>query len=95
MSSHYEGFGLTSVEGMASGKPFIASDVDGLREVVEGAGFLFKHGDYKQLSNIILELTQNADLYNTVAEKCFHRARQYDISKMVDGYMSVYQNLLT
>ena len=95
MSSHYEGFGLTSVEGMASGKPFIASDVDGLREVVEGAGFLFKHGDHKQLSNIILELTQNADLYNNVAEKCLHRARQYDISKMVDGYMSVYQNLLT
>lgn len=95
MSSHYEGFGLTAVEGMAAGKPFIASDVDGLREIVEGAGLLFQQGNNKQLASIILELTNNIDLYNTVAEQCLQRARQYDISKMVEGYLTVYKNLLT
>ena len=93
MSSHYEGLSLSSVEGMSVGKPFIASDVDGLREITDGAGLLFQHGDYRQLASIILELTSNMDFYNIVAEKCLQRARQYDISKMVEGYIAVYLNL--
>lgn len=93
MSSHYEGLSLSSVEGMSVGKPFIASDVDGLHEITEGAGLLFKHGDYVQLANLILELTNDRKLYNKTAEKCLQRARQYDISKMVDGYIGVYQSL--
>lgn len=94
MSSHYEGLSLSSVEGMSVGKPFIASDVDGLHEITEGAGLLFQHGDYRQLASMILELTNNVDLYKEVADKCLQRARQYDISKMVEGYISVYQNML-
>ena len=43
LSSAYEGLSLSSVEGMAAGKPFIASDVPGLREVIKGAGLLFKY----------------------------------------------------
>lgn len=93
MSSHYEGLSLSSVEGMAVGKPFVASDVDGLHEITEGAGILFKHGDYQQLANIIVELTNDIELYNKVAEQCLVRARQYDISKMVDGYIEVYNSL--
>lgn len=36
LSSHYEGLSLSSLEGMASGKPFVASDVPGLRDIVGG-----------------------------------------------------------
>lgn len=93
MSSHYEGLSLSSVEGMAVGKPFIASDVDGLHEITEDAGLLFNHGDYQQLADIIIELTNNKELYDKVADRCLIRARQYDISKMVDGYMAVYNSL--
>ena len=38
MSSIYEGLSLSSIEGMASGHPFIATNVNGLREIVKGAG---------------------------------------------------------
>ena len=51
MSSHFEGLSLSSIEGMAVGKPFIASDVDGLREIVGGSGLLFAHGDDLDLAN--------------------------------------------
>lgn len=40
LSSKYEGLSLSSIEGMASGKPFVASNVPGLREMVENAGIL-------------------------------------------------------
>lgn len=46
-SSNWEGFGLTAVEMMACGKPVIATNVDGLKQVVEGTGLLFPVGDEK------------------------------------------------
>lgn len=86
MSSHFEGLSLSSVEGMSVGKPFLASDVDGLREVVKGAGILFPHQDSAALAEEILKLDQSPELYQSVVQKCYNRALLFDISKMVDGY---------
>lgn len=93
LASHYEGLSLSSVEGMAAGKPFIASDVNGLREIVGGAGVLFPDGDAKKLANSILELDNNPQMYKKVAERCYQRAMQYDISSMIKGYKEVYNKL--
>lgn len=93
LSSHWEGLSLSSIEGMASGRPFIASDVDGLREVVEGAGILFAHGDYKQLAKEIKQLCNNPVHYNVVASECQKRAKQFDISIMAEKYNELYKSL--
>ena len=50
LSSAYEGLSLSSIEGMASGKPFIASNVPGLSDIVGGAGVLFTFEDEKELA---------------------------------------------
>jgi glycosyltransferase involved in cell wall biosynthesis len=93
MSSHWEGFGLAAVEGMASGKPVIASDIDGLREVVSDAGVLFPHEDYQQLATEITKLTTDTDYYQIVATRCHTRALNFDISKMVEGYDKAYKTI--
>ncbi len=90
LSSHWEGLSLSSVEGMASGRPFIASDVDGLREVVGGHGVLFPHQDAKALANEIKSLCKNKDLYNQVALACQEKAKQYDINIMAKKYNNLY-----
>lgn len=95
LSSKYEGLSLSSIEGMASGKPFVASDVPGLQEVVSGAGILFPVGDEKKLAEEILHLSTNADYYASTVEKCLARAKEYDISKMVAEHINLYKNLLT
>ena len=94
MSSHYEGLSLSNIEGMCVGKPFVASDVDGLREVTEGAGILFPHQDYQRLAEIITELHDSKDLYEKTAQACYNRAKQFDISKMVQSYSGVYRSLV-
>jgi glycosyltransferase involved in cell wall biosynthesis len=94
MSSHREGLSLSNVEGMASGKPFIASDVEGLKEVTEGYGELFPYGNDKELANIILKLTTNEEYCEYIVNKCKKRAMQYDISTMVENYNNVYENLI-
>ena len=93
MSSHFEGLSLSSVEGMSVGKPFLASDVDGLREVVAGAGILFPHKDSKTLAHQILQLEKSHESYTSVANACLDRASDFDISKMVEGYYRIYNPL--
>ena len=93
LSSHWEGLSLSSIEGMSSGRPFIASDVDGLHEMVNGAGELFPHGDDKELARKIQWLCEHPDEYRKVAERCQKKASQYDISVMVDKYNKLYHSL--
>lgn len=93
MSSHFEGLSLSSIEGMSVGKPFVASDVDGLHEITEGYGVLFPHEDAQALACIIERLHTDSAYYHQVADRCLVRAQQYDIRKVVDGYLDVYHSL--
>jgi glycosyltransferase involved in cell wall biosynthesis len=91
LSSHYEGLSLSSLEGMASGKPFVASDVEGLRDIVGGYGVLFPHGDAQTLAFEIQQLCEDKAYAKTVAEKCQERAKMFDVSVMTRNYLNLYQ----
>lgn len=93
MSSFYEGLSLSSIEAMASGRPFVASDVAGLHEAVQGAGLLFPQGDDARLAELILRLSEDKTLCADVVSRCQERASLYDISRMANDYMRVYETL--
>lgn len=93
MSSHFEGLSLSSVEGMSVGKPFLSSDVDGLREVVSGAGILFPHQDAETLAKEIIDLENNPARYKDIAEACHNHAFLYDIAEMSANYSNLYMSL--
>lgn len=95
MSSHWEGLSLSNVEGMSAHKPFIASDVNGLKEVTKGYGILFPHEDAKALAEEINRLASDETYYNEIAEHCYNRALEFDISKTVNGYNSVYETVVS
>lgn len=90
MSSHREGLSLSNLEGMASGKPFIASDVDGLHEIVDGYGVLFPHEDDKALAEVIKKCCEDKEYAAEVGRKCQEKAMMYDISVMAEGYGRLY-----
>ena len=94
MSSHREGLSLSNVEGMSSGNPFVASDVEGLREVTKGYGVLFSHSDDKALATIIQKLSEDKEYRQKIASKCLERAKMFDIQMMVDSYNNVYLDLV-
>lgn len=94
LSSEYEGLSLSSIEGMASGKPFIATNVDGLREVVKGAGLLFECGNAKELADNINRLKEDRSFYDKVAKECYMRAKVYDINRMVISYNRLYRYIV-
>ncbi len=93
-SSKWEGFGLTAVEIMAAGKPIIVSDVDGLKQVVEGAGEIFHKGDARELALKISRLLEDKSYYEATAAKCKCRAACYDIELMAGKYENLYYELM-
>ena len=93
-SSHIEGFGLAAVEGMAAGKPVVASDIPGLSQVVKGAGILFPHGNSKKLAEIIIKLSADKLYYEIIANRCSERSNTYDISHMTRDYELLYRDTL-
>ncbi len=94
MSSHLEGFGLAAVEGMAAGKPVVASDVVGLRDIVKNYGCVFPQGDERRLAEIVERLKNDSNFYKTLAGQCYLRSKDYDISKTIDSYIDVYESIV-
>lgn len=94
LSSHYEGLSLSSVEALASGKPFIASDVPGLRDVVNNAGVLFDNGDEKMLADIIQNIIENPLIANSIVEKSIIKSKNYSIDKMVQQHINLYKSII-
>lgn len=93
LSSHWEGLSLSSLECMASGRPFIASDVQGLKEIVEGYGILFPDNDYKALAEEILRLIEDRMHYESVSKKCRKRAEEFDIQTTALKYNDIYKEI--
>ena len=94
LSSHWEGFGLAAVEAMASARPTIVSNVDGLREIVKEYGILFPPQDYKTLAKKIKSLCENQEKYNQIAQSCQERAKQFDINITAEKYNNLYHEII-
>ncbi|MDY3479735.1 glycosyltransferase [Riemerella anatipestifer] len=93
MSSHWEGFGLSAVEAMASGLPVVVSNVEGLAQVVGDGGVLFEKGNVQQLVDKIL-LMSDKEIACGLIEKAVKRAKAYDRSAMMDKLINQYQTIL-
>lgn len=93
LSSEHEGFSIAMLEAMSSGKPFIASAVPGIYDILHDVTMLFPYGNSKYLAEIIRELIENHDKYVEIAKSCENFAKQYDIKETVNKYMEIYKKL--
>lgn len=98
LSSHYEGFGVVLVEGMAYGKPVIASAVGGVMDVVEDGvtGILFPEGDADALAKGILALSIDQQLYKRMTQAARERyLDRFTPERVVPQYVALYERLAT
>jgi glycosyltransferase involved in cell wall biosynthesis len=77
--SRFEGFGLTAAEAMAAGKPVIASNTSGLKEVVcdNQTGLLFPVGDFEALKNSMVKLASDSGLRENLGLAGKERVKKY------------------
>lgn len=95
--SKFEGFGLTAAEAMAAGVPVVASDVGGLRDVVDdqSTGFLVSYNDPQRLSDAILRLLHDDVLSKTMGIAGREKVeRQFSLLQYQSSLLSVYNRYL-
>jgi glycosyltransferase involved in cell wall biosynthesis len=76
--SRTEPFGTVALEAMAAGRPVIASDVQGLSEIVQHreTGILVPPGDAVALSSAIHSLAMNSEMCSRLACQGLRRVRK-------------------
>ena len=77
---------------MAAGKPIIASNVIGLKDIVSDYGLIFEKGNENDLLQKIQSLA-NKDYYEQISEKCSRRAEDFQLTTMVEKTVVLYQKL--
>ena len=88
-SAHWEGFGLTVVEAIASGLPVLASNVSGLKELMEPT-CLFQNNDKDSLINLINNIFIKDDFIDI--EKSYETSKKmFDIYIMTEKYEGIYK----
>jgi glycosyltransferase involved in cell wall biosynthesis len=90
--SRYEGLGLTPLEALFQGVPVVASNVEGLAEVLGDCAVLVPHDDPQALASGILRLASDADLRADLAERGRRRAEElFSAERMAEETLAVYR----
>ena len=97
LSTFTEGISNSIMEYMAMGKPVVATDNDGSRELVEDkkTGFLVEAGNEKELSKKIEYLLNNTSVANKMGlearKKIMH---EFEIKNMASKFISLYERCI-
>ena len=85
LSQKAEGFGRPIIEGMASGKPIVVTDIGPSRELLgKGCGILVKVNDIESIKNSIIKLIDNPKLCMKMGMQGRHRVeKKFDLQRHV------------
>jgi glycosyltransferase involved in cell wall biosynthesis len=91
-----EGFGLVLAEAMAAGLPVVASNVEGIPEVLAGtASLMVRPDDPSALREAVLKtLNRTPDEAARAIEKGRRRAEDFRISKRMDAMIDLFEEVL-
>jgi glycosyltransferase involved in cell wall biosynthesis len=90
LPSRTEGYPKVCLEALAHGLPCVVSDVNTLREMVDGRGLVFRPRDHDDLRDKILQLHRDARLYMD----CSREAHRYSRDKSLEDLTALYRHNL-
>jgi glycosyltransferase involved in cell wall biosynthesis len=88
--SLWEGFGLIAAEAMACGTAVVSSNVTGLSDVIGDCGYKFNPNEPQSISEAIIKTVKGKNK-NLNIEKGKKHAEKFDIDRLVDEYLYIYE----
>ena len=95
-STGFESFGIVLLEAMAAGKPVVASDIPGYRDLLEDGkqGLLAERKNERALAEAIVRILKDPGLRHKMGEEGRIKARQYSWPEVASRVLDYYQELL-
>ncbi|MEO0268211.1 MAG: glycosyltransferase family 4 protein [candidate division WOR-3 bacterium] len=89
-----EGLPTVILEAMGAGVPVIASDVGGIRDVIENSvnGLIVPPGDVESLKKAIITIIENEKLREKFIKEGINLAQNYDWEKIGNFYVSLFKS---
>ncbi|MCE7058627.1 glycosyltransferase [Dyadobacter sp. CY343] len=95
LSSAYEGMSGVALEGLASGKPFLGTNVPGINDVVPSSEMLFEYRNAKQLAEKILAIgSMDQAAYQRLIDTGVAHAAKNSLREMASKHLKLYSELL-
>lgn len=96
LSSLWEGLPIVFLEALSAGKPIVANDVDGAKEVVINGetGFLVTPHQPSEMAERILYLLNNEKLCKEMGDIARQRSEFYSVERMIKEIEYLYKELL-
>ena len=96
LTSKWEGLPIAIIEALSKGKPIVATDTGGLRELVKDGvtGYITRPGDYKHTADRILSILKNRDSFFKMrgeADKVVNDS--FDVKAMAVNMDNLYRRL--
>ena len=93
--SWYEVFGLAPLEAQACGTVVVASDIPGIKEVIdEHNAILLPPGDIAGMVKAIQDLIAHPELRQTLVERGYKNARKYAIEGYLSQLEQIYRSVM-
>lgn len=91
-----EAFGLTAVEAMSFGCAIVASQVEGLAEILEDEknALLIQPGEKKALAENVVRLLKDSSLRKKIGTQAESDAKQYSIDRVASSFSRIYRDVL-
>lgn len=90
-ASFSEGFGLPILEGQASGKIVITSNISPMKEVAGGGAILVDPHNYEKINEAIESAIYNNELREKVIKQGFNNLKRYDLNNIVSKYIVFFE----
>jgi glycosyltransferase involved in cell wall biosynthesis len=96
LSTHREGLPLVLLEGMARGRPTVATAVDGIPELIDGAnGLIYPHEDVNGLASRLLELLDNPENAARIGLAGRHTVlEKFTMQRFTESMLALYRHVL-
>jgi glycosyltransferase involved in cell wall biosynthesis len=96
LTSKWEGFPIAIIEALAKGKPIVATDVGGVRELVKDGvmGYITRPREYKDTTDRILNMLKDRNSFFKMQEEALKSIDDsFDISVMAHNTDNLYRSL--
>ena len=91
--TEYEGLSGVVLESLAAQKPFLGSNVIGVKDIVPDDSFLLNNNNSTDIQQKISQLLSQEELRKKIAKKGYSFVQKYDIKIMIQKHLELYKEL--